>query len=478
MIKNNKYKILTPTTLVIFGATGDLVRRKLTAALLNLYCNGFMPDIFQIIGFSRRDYTDEQYRNFLIKEAIKDIDIKYLKEDLTGFLNKIIYQKGFFGDINAYKNIRRKLNENGNVLNMCANKLYYLAVPPNFYLEILNNLSDSGLTLSCSDEAGWTRILIEKPFGRDINTAMKLDDILAKLFKEEQIYRIDHYLAKDTIRNIIFFRFSNVIFEPLWNSKFIEKVEIKLLEKEDVENRGSYYDSIGALRDVGQNHLLQMLALVTMECPESLSAGSIRKKRAEVFNSIMPINTKKLVNQFVIRGQYKGYRNIKGVSPDSNTETYFKIKSFLKNSRWGNVPFYLESGKALKERRIEIVIYFRKASKLVCPDSYKNHYYRNIFTIKIYPEEGIFIRFWVKKPGLLQDLEYRDFVFNYNRGMKIKAGEYEKVLLDCFSGDQTLFTSTEEIRYTWRFITPVLNNWDGNELYIYKKGSVGPEVSI
>ena len=269
MIKNNKYKILTPTTLVIFGATGDLVRRKLTAALFNLYCKGFMPDIFQIIGFSRRDYTDEQFRNFLVKEAIKDIDIKYLKEDLTGFLNKIVYQKGFFGDINAYKNIRQKLDENGNRLNMCANKLYYLAVPPNFYLE---------------------------------------------------------------------------------------------------------------------------------------------------------------------------------------------------------------SGKALKEKRIEIVVYFREANKLICPDSYKNHYYQNILNIRIYPEEGIFIRFWIKKPRLLQELESRDFVFNYNRGMRIKTGEYEKILLDCFSGDQTLFTSTEEIKHTWRFITPVLDNWDENELYKYKKGSAGPAV--
>lgn len=478
MIKNNKYKILTPTTLVIFGATGDLIRKKLTAALFNLYCKGFMPDVFQIIGFSRRDYTDEQYRKFLIEEAFRDMDMKYSKIDLTGFLNKIVYQKGYFGDINAYKNIRQKLNESENGLNMCANKLYYLAVPPNFYMEILNNLSVSGLTTSCSDESGWTRILVEKPFGRDIDTAIKLDNMLEKLFKEEQIYRIDHYLAKDTIRNIIFFRFTNVIFEPLWNNKFIEKVEIKLLEEEDVENRGSYYDSIGALRDVGQNHVLQMLALVTMECPENLSAGSIRKKRAEVFNSIIPINSKKLVRQFTIRGQYNGYKNTKGVNPASNTETYFKIKSFLKNSRWESVPFYLESGKALKEKRIEIVIYFRESGKLICSDSYKNHYYQNILNIRIYPEEGILIRFWAKKPGLLQELESRDFIFDYNREIGIKAGEYEKVLLDCFSGDQTLFTSTEEIRHTWRFITPVLNNWDANELYTYKKGSAGPVLSI
>jgi len=476
MIKNNKYKILTPTTFVIFGATGDLVRRKLTAALFNLYRKGFLPDIFQIIGFSRRDYTDEQFRNFLVEEALKNINTNYSKEDLTAFLTKITYQKGYFVDINAYKNIRQRLNENEYGLNMCANKLYYLAVPPNFYQEILNNLSISGLTISCSDETGWTRILIEKPFGRDIETAVKLDEILAKLFNEEQIYRIDHYLAKDTIRNIIFFRFSNVIFEPIWNSNFIEKVEIKLLEKEDVENRGPYYDDIGALRDVGQNHLLQMLALVTMGRPESLEDGSIRKKRAEVFNSIIPINTKELVRQSAIRGQYEGYKDIKGVAPDSDTETYFKIKSFLKSSRWGNVPFYLESGKALKEKRIEIIVYFKEASKLIYPDSEKKHYYQNIFTIRIYPEEGIFIRFWVKKPGLLQELESRDFVFNYNNGMEIKTGEYEKVLLDCFSGDQTLFISTEETRLTWRFITPILENWEENKLYIYKKGSQGPEL--
>ena len=205
MIKNNKYKIVTPTTLVIFGATGYLIRRKLAAALLNLYCKGFMPDKFQIIGVSRRDYTDEQFRSFLTEEAIKKADIKYSREDLVEFLSKITYQKGFFKDINAYKNIKQKLIENGNGLDICANKLYYLAVPPKFYLEIFNNLSVSGLTLSCSDETGWTRILVEKPFGRDIETAIKLDEILAKLFKEEQIYRIDHYLAKDTFQNIIFF---------------------------------------------------------------------------------------------------------------------------------------------------------------------------------------------------------------------------------------------------------------------------------
>ena len=477
MIPDNKDRIRIPTTFIIFGATGDLVRRKIIESLLNLYSKGLMPDNFQVLGISRRDYTDSQFRDFIFENSLKKLGNKFDKNIINNFLKKLIYIKGYFNEKSTYNRINECLQSKTGGLNFCDNKLYYLAVPPRFYMDIFNNLAKSGLTLSCSPESGWTRILVEKPFGRDISTAAKLDQMLGKLFMEKQIFRIDHYLAKDTIRNILFFRFSNIIFEPVWNNKYIEKVEIKLLEDLDIGTRGSFYDNIGALRDVGQNHILQMMALIAMENPKGHSAEKIRSGRIKILRALVGMDKPEDIEEKIIRGQYNGYREQKDIDRDSMTETYFKIKAFISNKRWKGVPFYLESGKALDSKNTEIVIYFKNIEDCLCPEEYKNLKHQNILNIKIFPKEGIFIRFWAKKPGLYTDLEPRDLEFEYKTFENESTGEYEKVLLDCMRGDQTLFTSTEEVKLAWKYITPILKNWSGIKLHTYEKSSSVPIIN-
>ena len=301
--------------------------------------------------------------------------------------------------------------------------------------------------------------------------------MLGKLFMEEQIFRIDHYLAKDTIRNILFFRFSNIIFEPVWNNNYIKKVEIKLLEDLDIGTRGAFYDNIGALRDVGQNHILQMLALIAMENPKGHSAEKIRNGRIKVLKSLVGMDKPEDIEKKIIRGQYNGYTEHEDVNIDSTTETYFNIKTFISNKRWKGVPFYLQSGKALDSKNTEIVVYFHNAIDCLCLKEHKDLEHQNILTIKIFPKEGIFIRFWSKKPGLYTDLEPRDLEFEYETIENKNTDEYGKVLLDCMRGDQTLFTSTEEVKLAWKYITPILKNWSNTKLYIYEKNSSGPIIN-
>lgn len=478
MIKNNKNKIIQPTTFVIFGATGDLVRKKIASSLLRLYCLGYMPDKFQIIGVSRRDYKDQQFREFLMENALKGVKGSFSDSDVNNFLKNITYFKGHFEDKQLYCELKKSLENNPEKAGICDNKLFYLAVPPKFYSGIFNNLADSGLAISCDPETGWTRVLVEKPFGNDIETAKKLDMMLGKLFKEEQVFRIDHYLAKDTIQNILFFRFSNILFEPAWNNNYIEKVEIKLLEDIDIGTRGAFYDGIGTLRDVGQNHMLQMLALITMDNPGSRSSSDIRKKRLDVLRSLIPLRDPSEISKLSVRGQYKGYRDTENVRSDSRTETYFKIKTGLSGKKWSGVPFYLESGKALDKKNTEIVIYFKNPISCICPDKQEIHEHRNILSLKIFPREGLSIRFWAKKPGLSNILESRDLEFDYHYKDSEKTGEYDKVLLDCMKGDQILFTSTDEVRQAWNYITPIIQNWDHTKLHVYGKGSTGPDINI
>lgn len=470
MINNNKINV--PTVFIILGVTGDLSQREIIPTLYGLFTDGYLPDKFKIVGFSRRNMKSGEFKQF-IEDTIGKSK-KYNKNKAKEFLRCASYQQGFFDDANAYKRINNRLQIIDDGFGQCSNKLFYLAVPPVFYKIIFQNLHDSKLTNYCGDKAGWTRILVEKPFGKDIKTAQELDKKLGKLFKEEQIFRIDHYLAKETVQNILSFRFSNLIFEPIWNSKYIEKVEIKFLENFDIRERGDFYDDVGALRDVGQNHMLQMLALIAMGNPWEMKADLIRKKREEIINSIEPIKKSKLEGQ-VIRGQYVEYKNSRGVHKNSKTETYFKIKVYINHRRWKNIPFYLESGKALNETKTEINIYFKKIIPCFCIASHEEHEHRNLISFKIKPAEGIKIRFWAKKPGLNTDIEHKDFSFDYEKGSITEHDAYRKVLLDCMKGDQTLFTDTEEVKAAWKFITPIINNWDHLKLYKYKKGSKGPE---
>jgi len=463
-----------PTILVIFGATGDLAQRKLLPALFDLYEKEYLPTTFRIVGFSRGARTREEFHDF-VRDAIVRKKNRYSQKRLSVFLSRIFYQQGFFDQGVAYHDLATTLITLDREIGQCTNKLFHLAVSPSYYETILKNLAHSGLTIPCSADAGWTRVLVEKPFGRDLETAQKLDQLLGKLFREEQIFRIDHYIAKETIQNILTFRFSNTIFEPVWNARYIEKVEIKLLEDIDVGTRGDFYDSVGALRDVGQNHLLQMVAFVAMENPLKVNPDDIRAEREDVLSAIQPI-TGDAIARDIRRGQYDGYRNENGAAADSETETYFRITAHINNERWRGVPFVLESGKALAQKRTEIVVYFKETMPCFCPGQHEQHHHQNVVTFRIQPSEGITIRFFAKQTGLETGIEPREFSFNYHRAQskRDEPDAYEKVLFDCIRGDQTLFTSTKEVAAAWRFITPIIEQWHSVPLQIYKKGSGGP----
>ncbi len=445
---------MNPTIFVIFGITGDLAQRKLLPSLLSLYVKKLLPEKFAIIGVSRRMLSREEFRQFIRDE----INIKfgqYREEDVKHFLDHMSYVQGSFDTDDMYTRLAERLQSiDKQQFKTCSNKLFHLSVPPTLYENILDHLSTSGLTLPCGGDEGWTRVLIEKPFGNDSETAKKLDKKLGELFKEDQIFRIDHYLAKEALQNILVFRFANSLFEPLWNNKYIDKVHIKLFEKIDVEGRGAFYDGVGALRDVGQNHVLQMLALIAMEEPDTLDAEHIRKERAKIL--------KNLQCEDIVRGQYSGYREEKGVADGSMTETYFRIEAHIDTARWKKTPFFLESGKALDEAKTEIDIYFKNKTEE-----------QNILTFRIQPDEGIKIRFWVKKPGLGMQIEAKPLKFKYSDFPSKESipDAYEKVIYDAFVGDQTLFTSTDEVLAAWKFITPILKNWGDLPLERYPKGS-------
>jgi len=478
--KNQKdYTLSKPTIIVIFGATGDLCIRKLIPSFFNLYKKGMLPQNFRIVAFSRRPMTDEQYHDFIKEEQQKRKLTVLEGPEFKKFLKHVSYQEGLFDEPESYKNLKKKLiGMDTKEFKRCSNKLFYLAVPPDLYQTILKNLSYHGLTIACSDGEGWTRILIEKPFGRDDETAKKLDQMLSKLFREEQIFRIDHYLAKETLQNILMFRFSNMLFEPTWNKNFIEKIEIKIYEKIDVQGRGAFYDNIGALRDVGQNHILRMLALIAMENPHSLDSNAVRSERYKVMKSIQPIEGKD-VDKYTIRGQYKDYRKEKSVDSNSQTETYFKIKAFINNARWKGVPFYLESGKAMKESKAEILVHLKESNAYLCPNE-GGCDFKNVIAFKIQPEEGISIRFWAKKPGLVSTLEPRELSFLYNDAATNHktVDAYERVLFDCIKGDQTFFTSTDEVLASWKFVTPIIESWKKSKLHFYDKGTFGPTTKL
>lgn len=461
---------ISPTFLIIFGITGDLSRRKLLLALWHLYRRHILPQQFRIIGFSRRNFSDELFASFVydtLADTFDAVDTKVVKD----FLNLFSYQQGHFDARERYEALGGYLQSLEHIYNAPANKLFYLAIAPTHYEITLQNLHDSGITKH-SPPAYPARILIEKPFGRDIHTAISLDEKLGKLFSEDQIYRIDHYLAKEMVQNIVNFRFSNFIFEALWNNAGIEKVHIKLLETLGMEGRGVFYSDTGALRDVGQNHLLQMLAVIAMENPGKLDAQHIRHTRAKVLKQLRPIED---FGRDIVRGQYDGFTLGEGVGSDVQTETYFKIRAFLDSPRWEGVPFILESGKRMKQKVASITVYFKQSPGTLCIAT-DSRGCQNTVTFTLQPQEDISILFWAKKPGLSSELEPRTLHFSYRDGVSQEhlPDAYERVLYDCFSGDQTLFAGTDEVRAAWNFITPIIQGWNTQQLHTYEQGTDGP----
>ncbi len=453
---------LHPTIFVIFGITGDLAARKLIPALLHLYSKKMLPQRFSIIGFSRRPMARDEFREY-IRERLNVRPGQFKEEDIKHFFDHMSYEQGLFDDPRAYARLADKLNDIDSRWGQCSNKLFHLSVPPTLYEGILERLAQSRLTAPCADDTGWTRVLIEKPFGNDTATAHRLDRVLGTLFKEEQIFRIDHYLAKESLQNILAFRFTNSMFEPLWNRDSIEKVHIRLFEKKGMEGRGAFYDPVGALRDVGQNHMLMMLALVSMDKPKNFKADTIRKERAKVLSKLLKIPLRTM-EKFVVRGQYEGYTSEPGVSATSSTETYFRVQASINSPRWKGVPFYLESGKGMVESKTAIDVYFK---------TNKGSTHQNILTFRIQPDEGIKIRFFVKTPGQGFEVEPKPLKFSYSETMPTLGSttDYERLIFDVFRGDQTLFASTEEIMSSWKFITPILENLNKLPIKKYERGA-------
>ena len=456
----------SPITIILFGITGDLARRKLIPALWNLFISGNLPEIFSIVGFVRKKWSDKDLKNYAA-DILSQKNTESSLQDKKKFIENFFCVSGSFDQEESYKALSDKLLEIDKNIGAQSEKLFHLSVPPEIYETIFDQMRKAGLSGAPVGGKGWTRVLVEKPFGSDRYTAEKLNQKIGAIFKEDQVFRIDHYMGKESVQNILAFRFSNSLLEHLWNNQFIEKVNIRLWENLGMEGRGAFYDNIGALRDVGQNHILQMLAFVAMEDPGIFEAEAMRRSRAKVLSELHLIG-KKEIEKFVKRGQYEGYLEESSVRPNSKTETYFRAEAYIENKRWKGVPFYLESGKGLGKSAVEIEVVFRKKDSFLCPPD-AGHISQNTIVFRIQPDEGIVISFWTKHPGFEMKLDRKTLSFSREKSEKV-PGAYERVIFDYIAGDQTLFASAEEVAASWKFITPIIENWDGLPLLKYERG--------
>ena len=477
-----------PCTMVIFGASGDLTSRKLVPALYNLARERRLPGGFSVVGFARRPWDDAQFRELLRSGVNANSRNGSVDPALwSSFAEGISYLQGSFDEAQAYANLSERLAELDARRGTGGNRVFYLATPPESYSEIIHQLGAHGL--SRSPNGGWTRIIVEKPFGRDLMSARELNNQLLAVFDEPQVYRIDHYLGKETVQNILIFRFANGIFEPLWDRRAVDHVQITVSESIGVEDRGGYYDRSGALRDMIQNHLMQLLCLVAMEPPVAYDADAVRDEKVKVLRAIRPIYPNE-VDHYVIRGQYgagsvsgrpiTGYRDERGVASGSQTETYVAHKLFIESWRWAGVPFYLRSGKALPRRVSEIAVQFKTVPTMLFADMPLNAIEPNVMAIKIQPDEGITLKVGSKVPGQ-QQIRPVTMDFRYGTSFGVASPEaYERLLLDCMLGDGTLFTRRDEVEASWSIITPIHQGWaNGSSLLTpnYEAGSWGPTTA-
>jgi glucose-6-phosphate 1-dehydrogenase len=463
-------KLITrPTAIVIFGGTGDLAQTKLFPALLDLYVACELPQRFSIIGLSRKELTNVEYQTF-VQKSIMSRNRKHDESKIHEFCSRISYVSGSFDNLDSYERIKEALFSYDQSIGQCTNKLFYLAVPPEFYNVIFEHLHTSKALSLCDEVGSWARLLVEKPFGRDLETAQALEQKLCSLFADDQIYRIDHYLAKDAIENIIALRFVNTVLADSWNGQEIESIHIKLLETKDVSNRGSFYDAIGTLRDVGQNHMLQIFALLTMPSADIHDAQAIRTARSTALRALV----NKIPAQ-IIRAQYQDYSKTVGVVEGSETETYFKLSFTLETENWHGTTFTLEAGKALDRQVNEAVVTFRPRNLCNCCAEPVPHEHRNVLRMRFAPEQHISLSVWTKAPGFAFSLQERSLTLVNVEGEDCDSPEaYERVLFDCIAGDQTRFVSGEEVELAWQFITPILARFKELPLHEYSPGTAGP----
>ncbi len=473
-----------PCTVVIFGASGDLTSRKLVPALYNLARERRLPGGFSVVGFARRAWDDATFRQVLLEGVNANSRARPVEEALwASFAEGIFYHRASFDDPAGYARLAARLAAIDATRDTGGNRVFYLATPPEAYPEIIAQLGAHGLNRS--PEGGWTRIIIEKPFGRDLESARDLNRQVLAVFDEGQVYRIDHYLGKETVQNLLVFRFANGIFEPIWNRRYVDHVQITVAESLGVEDRGGYYDRAGALRDMIQNHLTQLLTLTAMEPPVAYDADAVRDEKVKVLRAIQPI-----ASEATVRGQYgpgsvsgrpvRGYRDERGVAPDSQTETYVALKLFVENWRWAGVPFYLRSGKALPRRVSEIAVQFRRVPTLLFASTPVNDIEPNVLAIRIQPDEGITLKFSSKVPGQAQ-IRPVTMDFRYGTSFGVASPEaYERLLLDCMLGDSTLFTRRDEVEASWALLTPILESWAAGPAQAfpnYEAGTWGPAAA-
>jgi glucose-6-phosphate 1-dehydrogenase len=482
-------RIPDPATFVLFGATGDLAHRKVIPALYHLYRTHLLPHEFMIVALGRRDYTDESFREGLRESLASYSRLLPIDLDVCDELcRRVVYHRCDFADAEGYANLAEMLDRIDEERGTRGNRLYYLATQPSAFAEIVGHLGRAGLDHE-RHEGGWRRVVIEKPFGRDLDSAIRLNREVGKVFRERQVYRIDHYLGKETVRNLLVFRFANGIFEPIWNRRHIDHVQITVAESIGIESRGAFYEETGASRDFLQNHLLQLLSLVAMEPPATFEADALRDEKVKVLRAISELSAAQVTHD-VMRGQYGpgwvgakpviGYRDEAEVDPQSETETYIAARLTVDDWRWSGVPFYLRMGKRLPKRATEIAIQFKEVPHRLFKDSATDPE-ANLLAMRIQPDEGIMLRFGAKVPGLGIDVRNVTMDFTYGSAFQTDSPDaYETLILDALLGDASLFTRADEVEEAWSIVDPIIDTWatmPAPDFPNYESGTWGPEAA-
>lgn len=484
-------KVIDPCTLVIFGATGDLTARKLFPALYNLQREGRLPSHFACVGFARREKSNEQFRQEMHEAVNQFSRVKPVDENLwSTFMNQIFYHVSNFDEDNGYASLKKLLDDIDKQHGTGGNRVFYLSTQPSFFPQIIEKLGKHQLIYDTNKvKDKWSRVIIEKPFGHDYNSSIELQKYVVTHLGESQIYRIDHYLGKETVQNLLVFRFANSLFESFWNNHYIDNVQITVGEEIGIGSRGAFFEEAGILRDIVQNHMMQLLCLTAMEPPSSLTAEAIRDEKVKVLQALRPIDLSHF-NNYIVRGQYGpgfidgksvvGYREEKNVNPQSEIETFAAIKLYIDNWRWSGVPFYLRAGKRLPKRATEIAILFKEVPGILFAQGNKKND-RNVLVIRIQPDEGISLRINCKVPGLSGPIQPVKMDFRYGSYFGLAPPEaYEPLICDCMLGDGTLFARGDEVLTSWKWITPVLERWKESpphDFPNYSSGTWGPKAA-